>query len=274
MAQLPAVWEAVRAFRERSLRGMNLLRGVVLKGHGLSPVVVGNIECCRLNSDVLATILKIMADEGCIFIPKVFLLQGACLEFHRHAGYPDALSLGQAAYGDGWGLKRQLNFLKRKWMRKQTPRDRAVRKLVAEFDRAYGKLRQAVGDRIARALRARGDEDDDDDVDPEADVDSDQPRNADGPSSKNDEAPVASISEEMEPTLASTSAALPDEVTPAPVPEEGAAVNPDPEAHEEALAGNPDPKSHEEALMPREPTRNDLEQQLRILELKLEAKRL
>lgn len=122
VAQLPAVWEAVRAFRERSLRGTTLLRGIVLKAHGETPVVVGNIECCRLNSDVLATILKIMADEGCIFVPKVYLLQGACLEFHCHAGYPEALSLGTAAYGDGWGLKRQLNFLKRKWMRKQTPR--------------------------------------------------------------------------------------------------------------------------------------------------------
>ena len=101
---------------------MNLLRGITLKGHGLNPVVVGNMECCKLNYDVLASILKVMADEGCIFVPKVYLLQGACLEFHSHAGYPDALSLGNAAYSDGWGLKRQLNFLKRKWMRNQKPR--------------------------------------------------------------------------------------------------------------------------------------------------------
>ena len=122
MAQLPSLWEGIRAFRERSLRGMNLLRGITLKGHGLNPVVVGNMQCCKLNYDVLASILKVMADEGCIFVPKVYLLQGACLEFHCHAGYPDDLSLGNAACSDGWGLKRQLNFLKRKWMRNQKPR--------------------------------------------------------------------------------------------------------------------------------------------------------
>ena len=101
MAQLPGVWDRNRCFRERSLHGTNLLKGIIMKGHGDAPVVVGNLECCKLNADVLATILKIMGDVGCIFVPKVFLLQGACLEFHCNAGYPDALTLGGAAYSDG-----------------------------------------------------------------------------------------------------------------------------------------------------------------------------
>ncbi|CAE7304557.1 unnamed protein product [Symbiodinium necroappetens] len=251
VAQLPAVWDGVRAYRERSLNGMNLLRGIVLQAYGPDPVVVGNLECCKVNSDILATILKIMGDVGCIFVPRVFLLQGACLEFHCNAGYPEALSLGGAAYSDGWGLKRMLGFLKRKWMRDQKPRDRTIRKLVAEFDRAFKKLGQAVGDRIARALRARG-EDDDDDEDPQAEVDSDRPRAAENPDSK-----------EMVPGNASVSVELPEEMAPTSAVPEQAPVNPEVMPHEEAAP-----------LLPRQPTREDLEKELRIAELKLEAKRL
>ena len=120
VAQLPQAWESKRALRERSLEGRCLLRGLIQPGHGDREVVLGNIECCKLNSEVL---LKSMADAACIFVPKVFLLQGAMLEFHCHAGYPDAISLGVAAYSDGWGLKRMLTFVKRKWMRGQNARE-------------------------------------------------------------------------------------------------------------------------------------------------------
>ncbi|CAE7397433.1 unnamed protein product [Symbiodinium sp. CCMP2592] len=140
VAQLPQAWESKRPLRERSLEGRCLLRGVIQPGHGNREVVKGNIECCKLNSDVLLILLRIMADDACIFVPKVFLLQGAMLEFHCHAGYPDAASLGVAAYSDGWGLKRMLTFVKRKWMRGQNARDRTFRRMVAEFQRAYENL--------------------------------------------------------------------------------------------------------------------------------------
>ena len=123
VAQLPQAWESKRALRERSLEGRCLLRGLIQPGHGDREVVLGNIECCKLNSEVLLILLKSMADAACIFVPKVFLLQGAMLEFHCHAGYPDAISLGVAAYSDGWGLKRMLTFVKRKWMRGQNARE-------------------------------------------------------------------------------------------------------------------------------------------------------
>ena len=306
-AQLPAVWDGVRAYRERSLNGMNLLRGIVLQAYGPDPVVVGNLECCKVNSDILATILKIMGDVGCIFVPRVFLLQGACLEFHCNAGYPEALSLGGAAYSDGWGLKRMLGFLKRKWMRDQKPRASRFQELSfrrvgfgisrelgsplsirtgpfasswqsltgpsRSWDRCPGSeipktlvqtlLIEAVGDRIARALRARGEEDDDDE-DPQAEVDSDWPRAAENPDSKDDAVmEPASVAEEMVPGNASVSVELPEEMAPTSAVPEQAPVNPEVMPHAEAAP-----------LLPRQPTREDLEKELRIAELKLEAKRL
>ena len=45
------------------------------------------------------------------------MLQAAAIEFHSLAGYADPDSLGSAANLDGWGLKRMLSFLKRKWKR-------------------------------------------------------------------------------------------------------------------------------------------------------------
>ena len=122
VAQLPILWENNRAFRERSLNGQTLLRGISEPGHGDREVVIGNIVCCKMNNEVLKIVLKLMGDNGCIFVAKVYLLQAAALEFHSNSGYPEAASLGVVAHSDGWGLKRMLSFLKRKWMRNQTPR--------------------------------------------------------------------------------------------------------------------------------------------------------
>ncbi len=122
MASLPAVLEEKRVFRARSLRERSLLQGVFLPSNKRE-VVHGNLECCRLNIEALSTMLKMMADNACIFVPRVTLLQAVCLEFHSHAGFPNADTLATTAFADGWGFKRMLNFLKRKWRRNERPRE-------------------------------------------------------------------------------------------------------------------------------------------------------
>ncbi|CAE7318475.1 unnamed protein product [Symbiodinium sp. CCMP2592] len=260
VAQLPVLWENNRAFRERSLNGQSLLRGIHQPGHGDREVVLGNIQCCKLNGEVLKVVLKLMGDEGCIFVAKVYLLHAAALEFHSNSGYPEAASLGAVAHSDGWGLKRMLSFLKRKWMRGQTPRDRLIRALVAEFQRAYETLRAAVGDRIARALRARGDDDDTDDPDGALDVDSDQCRAPAPALAEVFEAPPPAPAAVEEPVATAA-----DVVLPAPaseVPQDG------------APAETEDEEKAKDAMQDRPPSQEDLIAQLRIAELKLEAKRL
>ena len=117
LAQLPKAWDQRRELRERSINGQNILRGLRQPGHGALDVISGSLECCRLNLEALGAVLKLMGDNGCIFVPKVFMLQAAAIEFHSLAGYADPDSLGCAANSDGWGLKRMLSFLKRKWKR-------------------------------------------------------------------------------------------------------------------------------------------------------------
>ena len=119
LAQLPRAWDQRRELRERSINGQNLLRGLRQPGHGSLEVVAGTLDCCKLNVEAIGAVLKLMADNACIFVPKVFMLQAAAIEFHGLAGYADPDSLGAAASSDGWGLKRMLSFLKRKWRRSE-----------------------------------------------------------------------------------------------------------------------------------------------------------
>ena len=123
MEKVPEALECRRELRDRSLNGHNLLRGIRQPGHGTAEVVQGSLDCCRLNHVALGVLLKVMADNACIFIPKVFILQGAMLEFHSNSGYPDPDTLGAAANSDGWGLKRMLSFLRRKWKRQEKSRE-------------------------------------------------------------------------------------------------------------------------------------------------------
>ena len=138
-------------------------------------------------------------------------------------------------------------------------------------------------------------------MDPEQDVDSDRPRDAEDPGAKDDKV-EASATQEMEPGTISMSVELPETAPPNPRPEEAAPKTTDPPHHEEAAPVTSDPPHHEEAapvttapphheeaapvtaapphheeaapVLPKEPTMHELEEQLRIAELKLEAKRL
>ena len=112
-------------------------------------------------------------------------------------------------------------------------------------------------------------------MDPEQDVDSDRPRDAEDPGAKDDKV-EASATQEMEPGTISMSVELPETAPPNPRPEEAAPVTTAPPHHEEAAPVTTAPPHHEEAapVLPKEPTMHELEEQLRIAELKLEAKRL
>ena len=121
--ELPDKWEMIRAFRRRSQEGKSLARGLHQPGHGDNEVVTPSLDCAKINSELLAITLKVMADHACIFVPPVYLLQGACLEFHSNCGFPDASALAVAGNSDGWAIKRLLNVLKRKWNRPETPRE-------------------------------------------------------------------------------------------------------------------------------------------------------
>ena len=166
MTELPQLWDATWHFRNRSLMGQNLTRGLFLPGRS-GEVVVGSLECCGLNHDLLRPVVKLMGDRGCIFTPPVHLLQAAALEFHSACGFPDADALRLVGYDDGWGLKKMLTFLRRKWSKDENPReallnssvsslcnvqvpaclaqDKSVRPLVEELQRAYATLQKEPG---------------------------------------------------------------------------------------------------------------------------------
>ncbi|CAE7828819.1 unnamed protein product [Symbiodinium sp. CCMP2592] len=148
--ELPEKWEMIRAFRRRSQEGRSLARGLHQPGHGDNEVVTASLDCAKLNSELLLITLKLMADHACIFVPPVYLLQGACLEFHSNCGFPDASALAVAGSSDGWAIKRLLNVLKRKWNRPETPRDVTIRSLIDEFQRAYVNLETVPQSNILR----------------------------------------------------------------------------------------------------------------------------
>ena len=103
--------------------GQNLTRGIFLPGNAKKEVVYGSLECCSLNHDLLRSVLKLMGDHGCIFTPPVYLFQGAALEFHSTAGFPNPHALATAGYDDGWGIKKMLSFIRRKWAKPEMPRE-------------------------------------------------------------------------------------------------------------------------------------------------------
>ena len=76
VALLPDVLEELREFRLRAVEGRSLTSGVILPQFGRQEVVLGTLDCCKLNAALLKPLLKIMADHGCIFTPPLYLLQG------------------------------------------------------------------------------------------------------------------------------------------------------------------------------------------------------
>ena len=123
LVEVPIHWEQRRHFRARSLRGRSLLQGVFLPSDAKKEVIVSSLECCQLNAEVLSTVLRLMGDNACIFVPPMPLLSAVTLEFHSHSGFPCADSLASTAYSDSKGLKRMLSLLRRKWRREEYPRE-------------------------------------------------------------------------------------------------------------------------------------------------------
>ncbi|CAE7320325.1 unnamed protein product [Symbiodinium sp. CCMP2592] len=273
--ELPEKWEMIRAFRRRSQEGRSLARGLHQPGHGDNEVVTASLDCAKLNSELLLITLKLMADHACIFVPPVYLLQGACLEFHSNCGFPDASALA----------------------------DMTIRSLVDEFQRAYVNLETAVGPRLAKLLRERAAETDDpgelatlvdaasenppidegvevaaghgedsDDAGYETSGDEAEASSDDGENSPVDEASGDDgVSLEIDSgdgeNPAVDDATGKDVGMAAPVNGDVTPTEPDEDVHQPPLAG-PD---HE----PRPGNASDrLSQQLRLAELKLEAKRL
>ena len=122
VAELPQAWEGVRELRLRVVDGRSLTSGVLLPQFCRQEAVLGTMECCKLNASLLQVTLQVMADHGCIFTPPLHLLQGAALEFMARNGYPSPDDLPGKSSADGWGMKRMMGCLKRKFMRRETPR--------------------------------------------------------------------------------------------------------------------------------------------------------
>ena len=122
MADVPVLWEDIRELRVRTMEGKPLLVGVLVPQLGRKPVVVGTLECVKLNAKVLGVILKLMEEKACLSNPPLYLLQGALLEFQGRNGFPSPDDMAGIAIQDSWGLKRMLSFLRRKFAKTETPR--------------------------------------------------------------------------------------------------------------------------------------------------------
>lgn len=121
LPSLPALWESQRALRQRSISGKPLVTGIMSRRHGVE-VCVGSMACVKLNHEVLKPITSAMAESACLQTPGLELLFHEVLAFHVSAGYPDEKQMAAVAHADAWGLKRMLNFLRRKWYKEETPR--------------------------------------------------------------------------------------------------------------------------------------------------------
>ena len=122
IGQVPSSWEDHRQFRTACMEGRSLTVGVFLKEFGDQEVVLGTLACCKLNVKLLRALLDCMATTPCIFNPPLHVLQAALLEFYALNHFPDPDDLAAKAHKDGWGLKRMLSFLRRKFTRTEMPR--------------------------------------------------------------------------------------------------------------------------------------------------------
>ena len=122
MRDVPSAWEDNRQLRWRSIEGKGLAAGVMLPRFGKQEVILGTLDCCKLNAKLLRILLDRMAKTACIFNPPLHILQAACMEFHADNGFPDPNGLASKVGVDGWGLKRMLSFLRRKFSKPEMPR--------------------------------------------------------------------------------------------------------------------------------------------------------
>ncbi|CAJ1397021.1 unnamed protein product [Effrenium voratum] len=158
LPSLPALWESQRALRQRSISGKPLVTGIMSRRHGVE-VCVGSMACVKLNHEVLKPITSAMAESACLQTPGLELLFHEVLAFHVSAGYPDEKQMAAVAHADAWGLKRMLNFLRRKWYKEETPRDAMVRDLVQDYQQAFNQLHADIGGALFEDCRQAAVED-------------------------------------------------------------------------------------------------------------------
>ena len=105
LESLPGLIDQRRQFRRRSSEGCNLARGIPNHKVKKSEVVLANLQCVKLNVELLKIITSTMATVGCVLTPPVDELTVVLIEFHTNAGYNNPDGLATAAHSDAWELK-------------------------------------------------------------------------------------------------------------------------------------------------------------------------
>ena len=116
---LASKWEATIGLRRLAAAGKGL---VVPTAVGLAGCL-GSIKDCRENYDCLKCVLQIMAAAGSVDTPPVEILGVSTREFFELAHYPIENDIPAIGHRDAWSIKRNLTFLKRKWVRQEYPKD-------------------------------------------------------------------------------------------------------------------------------------------------------
>ena len=120
LSKLPASWESVRKLRSQSSRGFSVFVSTV---EGQTSCR-GNKKDCSVNYDALMCILELMLASRTVDTPGVDKLSEVCKDFLEMSNFPDKSAIPVVAHRDAWSAKRCLTFLKRKWARNETPKDR------------------------------------------------------------------------------------------------------------------------------------------------------
>ena len=119
LSQVDQQWEAQRDLRQRCSKG----GGLMINAKGKPGAIQGTLANVAANASVLAPITGRMAQNGVIKAPSVEVLTALVFDFYVAANFPKLEIAPSLAHQDAWAIKRCLTTLRRKWQRRESPRE-------------------------------------------------------------------------------------------------------------------------------------------------------
>lgn len=116
-SSVPDAWENTPCLRRRVVKGKRLMLSTTPE----ISQVLGNVKNLAANNEVLKPVLACMVKCGVVKTPSVEVLAPLVLDLFGNAGYPNTAAAEDMAHQEAWGIKRCLNFARRKWSRPGGP---------------------------------------------------------------------------------------------------------------------------------------------------------
>ena len=117
--QVDQQWELQRDLRLRCAKGGALM----ISAKGKPGAVQGTLANIAANASVLAPITGRMAQNGVIKTPPVEVLTSLVFDFYVNCNFPKLEAAPSLAHQDAWAIKRCMTTLRRKWQRREFPRE-------------------------------------------------------------------------------------------------------------------------------------------------------